>query len=748
MIIKIELLSDLCTYSGESFHSLVDIDVVYDNYGIPYIPAKRLKGCIREACLELVEFGVLEKDNYNKIFGKEENFSSKFSLSNAYLENYQALIRDINKEEDKVLTNPQKVLELYTYTRTQTALDKKTGVAEKNSLRTIRVVKKGLIFQADLYFDKNIKEEEKKIVLQAAKMVTHIGYSRTRGLGLVRITSDEKEQERKIQINKNVIDKGQIEERNKLNYRITLLSAMLCKSPEGNQTKTQNYIEGSKVLGMLAGAMEKEDFCKLLGESSCARKNELIVSNAYIEKNGNRCTPLRASLQKEKEQTFEQKKCIEKENTFQQEEQEATQEYEEMKVYDMLFYKEKEESQQLMPVGYSFAEENGFIQTVETEINYHHRRPEDKSIGKAKGKDESNFYQLESIRKNQTFRGFILANREQTKTLCEVFQKISNLRMGHSKSTEYGEVDMQVCSIEPLQNITPKKVHDFVLKLNSPVILYNRYGMLSADIEVLKEYLEDILGATDLEIQKPFLKYETIGGFNVTWQRRKPVFSALGKGTVCLIHSQQGVDISKLKDVFIGERVKEGYGEIEVTQSDNQVYLLLKREVEKREEGINPRETNTKEVNLKEINLKEDNAQETDVISCLARIQVQKEIEVQAREKAQSKEKDYKVKEGIDAIVNRLILICMAEKSYKDMEDQVKELNFQNKKEIAINILEDIKKFLEKKEDFLEENKNIYLKKLQEKDKLTEEERYKIYSMAYLSQVKYMLKPTKLERRK
>ena len=37
----------------------------------------------------------------------------------------------------------------YTDTRTQTAIDLETGVADKNSLRTIRVARKGLILEAD-----------------------------------------------------------------------------------------------------------------------------------------------------------------------------------------------------------------------------------------------------------------------------------------------------------------------------------------------------------------------------------------------------------------------------------------------------------------------------------------------------------------------------------------------------------------------------------------------------------------------
>ena len=49
MKLTIKLLSDSCTCSGETYNSMVDMDVVYDENGLPYIPAKRIKGCIREA---------------------------------------------------------------------------------------------------------------------------------------------------------------------------------------------------------------------------------------------------------------------------------------------------------------------------------------------------------------------------------------------------------------------------------------------------------------------------------------------------------------------------------------------------------------------------------------------------------------------------------------------------------------------------------------------------------------------------
>ena len=72
MRIQIKLLSDLCTCSGETYNSIVDTDVTYDENGIPYIPAKRIRGCIREAGLEMLEFSLISQQEYEKVFGREE----------------------------------------------------------------------------------------------------------------------------------------------------------------------------------------------------------------------------------------------------------------------------------------------------------------------------------------------------------------------------------------------------------------------------------------------------------------------------------------------------------------------------------------------------------------------------------------------------------------------------------------------------------------------------------------------------
>ena len=47
--LQISLKSDTLIGSGEGFGSIIDTDVVFDSLGLPFIPGRRLKGCMRES---------------------------------------------------------------------------------------------------------------------------------------------------------------------------------------------------------------------------------------------------------------------------------------------------------------------------------------------------------------------------------------------------------------------------------------------------------------------------------------------------------------------------------------------------------------------------------------------------------------------------------------------------------------------------------------------------------------------------
>ena len=50
----ITLKSDLCVASGDGFSSGIDIDVCYDDHGFPFIPGRRIKGCLREVANDIL----------------------------------------------------------------------------------------------------------------------------------------------------------------------------------------------------------------------------------------------------------------------------------------------------------------------------------------------------------------------------------------------------------------------------------------------------------------------------------------------------------------------------------------------------------------------------------------------------------------------------------------------------------------------------------------------------------------------
>lgn len=320
MKISIRLLSDLCCYSGEVYNTTVDTDVVYDDYGLPYIPAKRLKGCIREAALELYEMGLMP--HYNAIFGKEGSDASAFTISNARIKNYNAIVNGLNKFEDADFVNQQKVLSLYTYLRTQTAVDSKTGTAIENSLRTLRVLKKGLIFNANVDLENSEYFEEFK---NAVSMVKHMGVSRTRGLGLVEL---KVENSLSTPIDHVLFKENELKDENKISYTIHLNSPLICKSAQGNQAKTEDYIAGSKVLGLIARSMGNDAYQKVM--------NDIVVSNAYVSSGGQRSLPGRNSLQKIKNQSYVDGK---------------------MEIVDMMYFKNDNDKEQRTPANIDYMSE-------------------------------------------------------------------------------------------------------------------------------------------------------------------------------------------------------------------------------------------------------------------------------------------------------------------------------------------------------------------------------------------------------
>ena len=247
--IIIELHSDICIHSGYSYRGTIDNDVCCDQYGIPFLPARRLKGCLREAAERIQRHPDLKNLSINDLFGKRGEFrhekdgtneNNEIKPGNIYIENariphYNQICSDLESLQNTYLSpylGRQDVLAQYTSLRTQTSMMSTcetifhelsgkgqppqahigVGCAKDNTLRSTRVInaitRKPVVrdnnkdynsfptrFEADIYYtdvadNDNEQCTEKETPLEKAldaisRSVRHIGLSRTRGLGSV-----------------------------------------------------------------------------------------------------------------------------------------------------------------------------------------------------------------------------------------------------------------------------------------------------------------------------------------------------------------------------------------------------------------------------------------------------------------------------------------------------------------------------------------------------------------------------------
>lgn len=200
--IKLELISPTLVGSGEGFGAIIDTDIVFDEVGIPFIPAKRIKGCLRDSAMEVREMFDRSKIDFqlkiNETFGMSgrEN-STPIYFSNLTIQDYEQnkkwLEYLISKKEYSNILSKDRVLETFTETRQQTAIGSE-GVALAHSLRTIRVLKSGLIFYGEIEIEPEDPEITNTLIF-ACSNFRHLGTKRNRGYGEIGCKLIEGEQE-------------------------------------------------------------------------------------------------------------------------------------------------------------------------------------------------------------------------------------------------------------------------------------------------------------------------------------------------------------------------------------------------------------------------------------------------------------------------------------------------------------------------------------------------------------------------
>lgn len=531
--ITIRLLSDLSTRNGTSFGSTIDSDVCTDANGLPYIPAKRLKGLLKQAYLDYIDISG-DGDETERYFGESDSSLSPIYISDARINTDTITAFDEADRRDLFLNR-----DLFIYNRSQTRIDENTGSAKDGSLRTTSVVKKGFEFVFTL--DTIMEESLLKDVLSQFR---YMGSNRTRGLGKVSLSWEKQKEENK----NHEFVKGSKE------YAVLLKAKTDILIPSQRTNESSDYIPGSSLLGFFAYRYIKEHNLEDNAEENSQFRDiflrkKVSFSNAYIsDEEGKEYLPLPSFLQKRKNKSFPEEKDyvngLKHSFVSQEEVSEDNKKKQKMKAVS----------------GYGILNFDSILKKdVSFSINYHHKRDWEK-CGDGTISD-GDFYQYEAIAQGQYF--LFHMKSENPALLEELLGTLSYVRVGKSKTAQYGE--LEVVSIKACEEKSiPITSSRFVLLFDSPFMALNKEGDPVTDGTDLMEYLNGKFDFLHLKKENCHENLGTIliGGYQMKWNLPKIASYAIDKGSYFAFELPQ--EATMPSRISLGSRKNEGFGNIRV----------------------------------------------------------------------------------------------------------------------------------------------------------------------------------------
>ncbi len=331
-----------------------------------------------------------------------------------------------------------------------------------------------------------------------------------------------------------------------LKYRLTTRAPVIISviSGDRNMVRTEQYIPGTSVLGLLA-----ERFIKTQSTGKEAHKNldfynwflagGVKIGNAYIlsqdEYGEYRNIPTPFSIETEKYGTA---------------------------VYDCLFT----DTDDTKYIGdFCYLEEGSIqVKTVETRIEFHHARNREKGIA-----EKGMIFNYESIAAEQVFEGEIFGEKYDLEKILACCGNKWTAFLGRSRNAQYGAIEFKFVNEGPLPfeeqiklpEDSAEKLKTLIsMMLLSDLVLYNEFGFPATDVEDLEKELQNML--SDVRVKKSFVKRGENENFVSIWRLKKPSESCIKAGSVFLleIESEKANELAAVQQNGLGERTHEGFG--------------------------------------------------------------------------------------------------------------------------------------------------------------------------------------------
>jgi hypothetical protein len=190
--LHVELLSDSTFGVGTGVPGEVDIDVEHDQYGLPLLGGKALRGLLRDSWLSMQEHFSEFGDASLRVFGPHGDTldTAILRVGDAAVEpqvrNY--FVAAVTRENHPL--DRRTVLESLTSIREQTSEERKTGAPARTTLRSSRVVIRGLRLVASITWLAEPSIADRQCLALTCLAMRHAGLGRNRGRGHLRITID------------------------------------------------------------------------------------------------------------------------------------------------------------------------------------------------------------------------------------------------------------------------------------------------------------------------------------------------------------------------------------------------------------------------------------------------------------------------------------------------------------------------------------------------------------------------------
>lgn len=577
--LKIMLRSDLCAGNGESVGNVVDTDVCMDKAGLPFLPSRRVKGCLKQAAFDLEKMGYPNaKICREKIFGDSEGHTGCLWIQDGHMEGADALGDFLNKLStgfrpdrcegivDELLikaplclrraAHSSNVERLFSMVRGQTSLE--NGVKVENSLRFTRVVGKydpfaeedatELVFLAP--FSMNTDNQELKDFFNSCILATrHIGSSRNRGLGNISISVVE-ENNTKEEKPPFVWD-GDSAEQVLISFKISLDAPVTLPGCD----ELSMSIPARSLIGCLTseylktGSAMDELFNRLF------LNGEVRYSPLTPVINGSISDPAPMVLVKLKNDNGRLINYL----------SESGDEWKK--------YKPKTLDGSFSAI---IAKPNTspmyIVSDLSVNTSYHfalNRENPDPFISTSQ--DSRTLYMQDSLSAGMIYGGTIVCTSELAEKLVPLLNR-ARLSFGRSKSAQYASCSLYgTPSVVPYKNPTKdtRKGETLYVILKTDLALLKN-GMYLTQCEEIRDAITDALGvsADHPENAQDHCRYHTVGGFQTLWQLQKPQIPVVRAGSVYCFNA----DGEKVPSVIqVGALSQEGFGLCYVlTQEDMQ----------------------------------------------------------------------------------------------------------------------------------------------------------------------------------